>query len=207
MTPPIHIHTGTAVCLPGDDIDTDRILPARFLKATTFEGLAEQAFYDERFHEDGTPKPHPLSRFPDASVVLTGRNFGCGSSREHAPQALYRRGIRAMVGLGFAEIFSGNALALGMICATVTPEVHAALCTVVCGSSSARMTVDVAASRVSAGGASWAFSLDETARNALMQGRYDPLDALVERLPQVRHTARGLFYMGFRTKEAILVDH
>ena len=200
MTDPIHIHTGTAVCLPGDDIDTDRILPARFLKATTFDGLGDQAFYDERFHEDGTPRPHPLSRFPDASIVLTGRNFGCGSSREHAPQALYRRGIRALVGLGFAEIFAGNALALGMVCATVSPEVHAALCTVVCGSSAARVQVDVGASRVSVGGESWPVALEETARRALLQGRYDPLDLLLDHLPQVRQTARGLFYMDFRTK-------
>jgi len=203
MTEPIQIHSGTAVCVPGDDVDTDRILPARFLKSTTFEGLGDKAFFDERFRANGTPRPHPLNRFPDATVMLTGRNFGCGSSREHAPQALYRRGVRAFVGLGFAEIFAGNSLALGMVCATVSPEAYAALCTVVCGSSDAVVRVDVGAARVFADGESWAFHLEESARRALLLGRYDPLDPLLERVPEVRHTARGLFYVDFRTKAAV----
>ena len=108
--------TGRSVVVPGDDIDTDRIIPARFMKCVTFDGLGEYMFYDVRFFEDGSEKPHPLNdpRFAGASILLSGENFGCGSSREHAPQAMYRFGIRAVIAESFAEIFFGNSTTLGM---------------------------------------------------------------------------------------------
>ena len=112
---------GQAVHVPGEDIDTDRILPARFLKCVTFEGLGERLFYDARFAPDGSKFDHPLNdpRFAEANVLLADRNFGCGSSREHAPQAIARRGFRAIVAESFAEIFFGNATGLGLPCVSL----------------------------------------------------------------------------------------
>src|SRR5690606_14986619 len=109
---------GRGVYVPGDDIDTDRIIPARFMKCVTFDGLGAYAFYDARFDEQGNSKGHPLDdpRFRGATILLSNSNFGCGSSREHAPQALSKFGIRAIIAESFAEIFFGNATTLGMPC-------------------------------------------------------------------------------------------
>src|SRR5215207_1246253 len=114
--------SGTAVYVPGSDIDTDRIIPARFMKCVTFDGLGEFAFYDVRKNADGTDREHPLNdkRFESANILLSGSNFGCGSSREHAPQALYRFGFRAVIAESFAEIFFGNSTTLGMPCAVMS---------------------------------------------------------------------------------------
>src|SRR5271155_3697611 len=107
---------GRAVHVPGDDIDTDRIIPARYMKCVTFDGLGEFLFHDVRFDENGRPKAHPLNdpEFQGATILIAGRNFGCGSSREHAPQAIYRSGFRAIVAESFAEIFFGNSTTLGL---------------------------------------------------------------------------------------------
>src|SRR6185312_6481323 len=109
---------GRGVYVPGNDIDTDRIIPARFMKCVTFDGLGEYLFYDVRKNADGTDKPHPLNdpRFQGATVLLSGANFGCGSSREHAPQAIQKYGFRAVVAENFAEIFFGNCTTLGIPC-------------------------------------------------------------------------------------------
>src|SRR5690606_5982039 len=113
---------GTGVYVPGDDIDTDRIIPARFMKCVTFDGLGEFMFYDVRKNEDGTDKQHPLNdpRFEGSSILISGNNFGCGSSREHAPQAIDRSGYKAVIAQGFAEIFFGNSTMLGMPCVTMS---------------------------------------------------------------------------------------
>ena len=107
---------GRGIPLPGDDIDTDRIIPARYLREITFETLGRYAFYDVRFDEKGNRKEHPLNdpRFAGGNILIVNRNFGCGSSREHAPQSLMRMGIAAFIGESFAEIFSGNCTALGL---------------------------------------------------------------------------------------------
>ena len=116
--------SGTGIHLPGDDIDTDRIIPARYLKCVTFDDLAGTHFYDVRFDPDGKPTGHPLDdpRFSGASIMLSGSNFGCGSSREHAPQAIYRSGFRAIIAESFAEIFFGNSTTLGMPCVSASRE-------------------------------------------------------------------------------------
>src|SRR5882762_3853082 len=110
--------TGCAVNVPGNDIDTDRIIPARFMKCVTFDGLGEYLFYDVRKNADGSDRPHPLNepRFKGATILLSGANFGCGSSREHAPQAIQKYGFKAVVAENFAEIFFGNSTTLGMPC-------------------------------------------------------------------------------------------
>src|SRR5471032_528109 len=113
---------GRGVFVPGNDIDTDRIIPARFMKCVTFDGLGEFLFYDVRKNADGSDKPHPLNEaaHKGATILLSGANFGCGSSREHAPQALQKYGIRGVVAEGFAEIFYGNSTTLGMPCVTAS---------------------------------------------------------------------------------------
>src|SRR3954463_1426600 len=114
--------SGRAVNVPGNDIDTDRIIPARFMKCVTFDGLGEYLFYDVRKNADGSDKPHPLNdpRFKGATILLAGANFGCGSSREHAPQALQKYGFKRVIAENFAEIFFGNCIPLGMPCATAS---------------------------------------------------------------------------------------
>ena len=114
--------TGRGVVVPGNDIDTDRIIPARFMKCVTFDGLGEYLFHDVRKNADGTDKPHPLNqpRFKGATILLSGANFGCGSSREHAPQAIQKYGFKAIVAENFAEIFFGNGTTLGVPCATAS---------------------------------------------------------------------------------------
>ena len=121
---------GRALPMRGDDIDTDRIMPARFLKAITFDGLEKHVFIDERAGSSAATQAvtvHPFddAHYQGATILLVNRNFGCGSSREHAPQGLYRWGIRAVVGESFSEIFFGNAVMIGMPCVTASPdEVH-----------------------------------------------------------------------------------
>ena len=141
--------TGHGVYVPGSDIDTDRIIPARFMKCVTFDGLGEYLFYDVRYHEDGSKKDHPLDdpRFSGASILLSGSNFGCGSSREHAPQALNRFGIRAMIAESYAEIFFGNCTTLGMPCVTASTEDIQTLAAAIEAAPSLNITIDVENSR------------------------------------------------------------
>src|SRR3954462_1964233 len=139
---------GTALPLRGDDIDTDRIIPARFLKSVTFEGLQDHLFEDDRKEVDAAkPGSHPVSnpKYAGASVMLVQSNFGCGSSREHAPQAIHRRGIRAVIGESFSEIFFGNSVALGMPCPTASRDTMAALLEIAEQDPSTEFALDLAA--------------------------------------------------------------
>ncbi|HYF37702.1 MAG TPA: 3-isopropylmalate dehydratase small subunit [Prosthecobacter sp.] len=174
--------TGTAVHVPGSDIDTDRIIPARFMKCVTFDGLGEFAFYDVRFDKDGKSKGHPLDdpRFKGASILLSGTNFGCGSSREHAPQALYRFGFRAVIAQSFAEIFFGNCTTLGIPCVCATAEDIEKLAAAVEADPSLTITVDVAQNRVTYGGQSFPVTMPETAHEALTTGQWDPIAELLQ---------------------------
>ena len=174
--------SGRAVYVPGDDIDTDRIIPARFMKCVTFDGLGEYLFYDMKFYEDGTPKDHPLNDpiYSDSSIMLTGANFGCGSSREHAPQSLYRAGFRAIIAGNFAEIFFGNSINLGMPCVSVTDDVRGTLASIIDKSPDANVTVDVANLTIRAGDKTMMFDLRPGARESLLNGAWDPLDELLE---------------------------
>ncbi|MCB1940385.1 MAG: 3-isopropylmalate dehydratase small subunit, partial [Rhodocyclaceae bacterium] len=141
---------GTAVYVPGSDIDTDRIIPARFMKCVTFDGLGDYLFYDVRKNEDGSDKPHPLNdpRFAGASILLSGVNFGCGSSREHAPQAIYRYGFRGVIAESFAEIFFGNCTTLGIPCAAASGADIRALAAAVEADPSIEVSIDVEAQKV-----------------------------------------------------------
>ena len=189
--------TGTCVHVPGDDVDTDRIIPARFMKCITFDGLGEFMFYDVRFDENKNPRPHPLNdpRFAGAKVLLAGNNFGCGSSREHAPQAIYRFGIRAIVAEGFAEIFFGNSTTLGMPCVSADKADIAAIRSIIEADPKAELTVDVQNLKLRIAGKEFPCTLRDTAHKALVEGKWDAIGDLLDGLPQVETTASKLSYM------------
>lgn len=182
---------GTALPLRGDDVDTDRIIPARFLKAVTFEGLGEHAFEDDRLALAGA-HPFDSPRFAGAQVLVVNRNFGCGSSREHAGQALYRRGLRAVVGEGFSEIFFGNSVALGLPCVTVSRDDAVALQGLAESEPKTPFEVDLETRRVTAGAFEAPLILPSAARDAFLTGRWDGLNLLLERFEEVRAVATRL---------------
>ncbi len=188
---------GRAVNVPGNDIDTDRIIPARYLKCVTFDGLGEFLFYDVRKNADGSDKPHPLNeaRHKGATILLSGANFGCGSSREHAPQALQKYGIRGVVAEGFAEIFHGNSTTLGMPCVTASREDIAKIAVAVDADPGVEVVIDLVGMRISFAGQSVGASLRESARDALVHGRWDPIGELIEGAADAARVAGGLRYM------------
>ncbi|WP_135255571.1 3-isopropylmalate dehydratase small subunit [Thermus caldilimi] len=173
---------GRAVPLRGEDIDTDRIIPARFMKVLTFEGLGQYLFYDERFDEKGQPKPHPLNdpRYQGASILLVEAGFGSGSSREHAPQAIKRAGFRTIIGESFAEIFFGNATAIGLPCVILSPEDLAVLFQAVEEDPSLEVEVDLVNKEVRFGGRVAPLFIPEEAREALVAGLWDPIGELLQ---------------------------
>jgi 3-isopropylmalate/(R)-2-methylmalate dehydratase small subunit len=192
---------GRAIPLPGDDIDTDRIIPARYLREITFETLGQYAFFDARFDEKGRPNEHPLNdkRFTGGTILLVNRNFGCGSSREHAPQSLMRMGIKAFVGESFAEIFSGNCTALGLPAVRVSHEDAVKLMLLVEAQPSLSVVVDLEAGVVIAGSAKVPFTMPDSDRKALVSGQWDTTAVLLAREAVIRTTALRIPYVsGFR---------
>ncbi|MEX1118964.1 MAG: 3-isopropylmalate dehydratase small subunit [Terrimicrobiaceae bacterium] len=190
--------TGRGVYVPGDDTDTDRIIPARFMKCVTFDGLGEFTYYDERRAEDGSEKNHPLNdpRFLGARFLFSGSNFGCGSSREHAPQALYRFGFRAVIAESFAEIFFGNSTTLGMPCAVMSGADIRSVAALIEADPAALITLDLLESKLSIADMDFPASLPEHAREALISGKWDAIADLLEGLPDVDRVASGLAYFG-----------
>ena len=188
--------SGRAVNVPGNDIDTDRIIPARFMKCVTFDGLGEYLFNDVRRQLDGTEKPHPLNeaRFKGATILLSGANFGCGSSREHAPQAIAKYGFKAVIAESYAEIFFGNSTGLGIPCASASREDIAKIAAAVEKDPSAEITIDVAKQEIRFAGQTVKASFRESARDALINGRWDPIGELLEGLPAAKATATKLNY-------------
>jgi 3-isopropylmalate/(R)-2-methylmalate dehydratase small subunit len=195
---PVPRVTGRPIPLPGNDIDTDRIIPARYMTAITFDGLGELAFRDARFAQDGKELPHPMNdpryRAKGPRVALVNKNFGCGSSREHAPQALYRWGIKALVGESFADIFFGNCVAMGIPCVTASEAEIGRLLAAVDEDPAHDLTVDVEARTVAYRGVTYPVTLPEGARTQLLKGTWDATRILVDALPQVRETAARLPY-------------
>ena len=184
---------GRAIPLPLDDIDTDRIIPARYLRCVTFEGLGDHVFEDDRQQD---PK-HPFddARYQGANVLVSGRNFGCGSSREHAPQALIRWGIKAVVAESFAEIFFGNCTTNGVPCVCVSADATKQLAAAVTANPQEPVTVDLQALEVCCGKLKFACTMPDSARNSLTTGQWDFLAQLVEAADEVRATAKKLPYL------------
>ena len=190
---------GTALPLPGDNIDTDRIIPARFLKSVSFEGLERHLFEDDRAQVDAQGgEPHPFSdpRYADATILVVNANFGCGSSREHAPQAIRRRGVRAVVGESFSEIFFGNSVALGLPCVTAAPEAVDTLIQLVTGDPTLVVAVDLSALQVTAGTHRFAITLPAAARDGFLDGSWDATGLLLDRYEEVEAVAARLPYVG-----------
>ena len=191
--------SGTTVVVRGDDIDTDRIIPARFLKCVTFDALGPAAFADDRTELAGSAAgPHPFDRpeHQGASILLVNRNFGCGSSREHAPQALMRWGIRAVVGESFAEIFYGNCLALGIPCLVADHDTMLAIQAAAQANQAASFQVDVAEARLSSGDHSWPLDLAAGPRQMLATGQWDATGQLLANGGALAATAARLPYLG-----------
>ena len=175
--------TGTGIPVPGNDIDTDRIIPARFMKCVTFEGLEQYVFYDVRFDAQGQPKAHPYNeaRYQHGAVLIVNKNFGCGSSREHAPQALMRFGMRAVIGESFAEIFAGNCTALGVPAVTASVEDIAALMQAVKETPSTSITIDLNTKAVTCDTLSVAIDMPESSRQSLVEGAWDTTAQLLDK--------------------------
>jgi len=189
--------SGTAVPIRGNDIDTDRIIPARYLKEVTFKRMGEYPFFDERYDASGKKKDHPFNdtEYKGASILFVNKNFGCGSSREHAPQALYRFGIQAIVGESFAAIFAGNCTIMGVPAVTVGAEEIERLMKSVEDSPRTEYIVDLESKTISYGQQKMAIDLPETYRTALTTGSWDSTALLRANLEQVKKTAATLPYM------------
>jgi 3-isopropylmalate/(R)-2-methylmalate dehydratase small subunit len=189
--------SGRGVHVAGNDLDTDRIIPARYLKCITFDGLGEFLFIDARRNPDGTEKPHALNdpRFKGATILLSGANFGCGSSREHAPQAIQKAGFKAVVAEGFAEIFFGNSTAIGLPCMVASRGDIAAIAAAIEADPSVELKIDLAAGEIRLGGRTFNAATRPAARDALLNGRWDPIGELLEGVPSVKSLARSMEYL------------
>ncbi len=187
-------HQGRAVPLVGNDIDTDRIIPARYLRCVTFDGLGEHVFADDRTQTQGQ-HPFDQPQYQGATLLLVNRNFGCGSSREHAPQAIARWGINAIIGESFAEIFFGNCLAMGVPCLVGSPETLAELQRRVTADPTVELQIDVVNPQVRCGDFSAPLSLPEGPQQMLVSGTWDACGQLVAQAEQIRSTAQRLPYL------------
>ncbi|MEM6835963.1 MAG: 3-isopropylmalate dehydratase small subunit [Cyanobacteria bacterium P01_C01_bin.120] len=193
--------TGRGLPVKGDDIDTDRIIPARFLKCVTFDGLGEQAFADDRAQLNGQ-HPFDQPQYQGAEVLVVNRNFGCGSSREHAPQALARWGIKAIIGVSFAEIFFGNCVAMGVPCAKVSAEVAEQLQAAIAAAPETPLTVDLAAMTVTMGDLSVPIEIADGPRQMFTSGTWDACGQLVAQEDAIKATATRLPYVGWQRQSA-----
>lgn len=191
--------SGRPIPLRGNDIDTDQIIPARYMKAVTFEGMGQYAFYDARFDAEGHSRGHvmddPRFEAKGPRVAIVNKNFGCGSSREHAPQALHRWGIKAIVGESFADIFFGNCVALGIPCVTAAEEDILYLTLAVEEDPAHDLMVDLQALKVTYRDKVYPITLPAAVRAQLLEGTWDATRILVQAAEQVRDTAARLPYV------------
>ncbi|GCF12666.1 3-isopropylmalate dehydratase small subunit [Haloarcula mannanilytica] len=205
--PSVDYVEGSGIPIRGNDIDTDQIIPARFMKVVTFDGLGEFAFFDLRFDDEDNEKDHPFNeeRFQDSNVMVVNANFGCGSSREHAPQALMRWGIDAIIGESFAEIFAGNCLALGIPTVTADHETINALQQWVDDNPDGNIEVDVRAETVTYGDNEVNVSVDRAQREALVEGNWDTTALMKANRNAIEETASQLPYLD-QTRSDIEAD-
>ena len=191
--------SGRGIPVRGNDIDTDRIIPARFLKTVTFDGLGEHAFEDDRLGLKNEGKVHAFDdeRFTQAQVLLVNKNFGCGSSREHAPQSIHRwgRGISVIIGESFAEIFYGNCQSLGVPCPVLSAAEIEALMKLVEEHPETELTVDLKAKKITGGGLSFSLTIPDGPRQAFIEGSWDSTAGLLDGKDAIKKTAAGLPYL------------
>ena len=182
--------------LEGNDIDTDRIIPARFMKCVTFEGLGQYTFYDERFDDGGNKKQHELNdpAYKGAQILIVGRNFGCGSSREHAPQSLRGYGIRAFVGESFAEIFAGNCSSMGLPAVTMSHDDVKTLKDLLRSEPGTLIRIDLETKTISAGNVVFNLDMPETHRKSLLSGTWDSTATLLSHREDILALEKGLPY-------------
>lgn len=185
--------TGQALPLTGNDIDTDRIIPARFLRAVTFEGLGDQVFTDDR--QQRSDHPFNQTQYQAANLLVVNRNFGCGSSREHAPQAIARWGIRALIGESFAEIFFGNCVAMGIPCVTAADGDIGALQAAISADPTIEVTLDLDEMTVTAQGLTIPIEIGAGPRQMFLNGTWDACGQLVRQAAAINETAKSLPYV------------
>ena len=185
---------GTGVPIPGDDIDTDQILPARFMKEVTFDNMADYLFYDAR-RDDGEFNDHPLNRFDGASIAVINSNFGCGSSREHAPQAMMRWGVDGIVGESYAEIFRDNCKSLGIPAVTTDHETVVELQEWIENNPDGKIDIDVENEEVSYGETTIDVDIDDAMKEALVEGIWDTTALMYSNRSKVEETTADLPYV------------
>ena len=190
--------SGKAIAVEGNDIDTDRIIPARFLRCVTFDGLGEHAFADDRAQTNGQ-HPFDQPQYQGANILVVNNNFGCGSSREHAPQALSKWGIEAIVGQSFAEIFFGNCVAIGVPCVITSPEEVQQLQTLIKENPSANLTVDLETMTVKNDNLSVPVQMNEGSRQMFLKGTWDNCGQLISNAENIKATASKLPYVNWQT--------
>ena len=173
---------GTAIPVPGNDIDTDRIIPARYLRSVTFEGLGAEVFKDERFNDDGSMKEHPFNddKYAGAALLIVGRNFGCGSSRELAPQAIMRSGIKAIIGESFGEIFAGNCTSIGVPVCTTDEQTIEKLQKLVQDDPQINFDLNIETQTLSFGKEIINLEINPAVKTALLGGTWNTLDELLQ---------------------------
>jgi len=186
---------GTGVPLRGNDVDTDQIMPARFMKEVTFENMGKYVFYDARRDDDGERNDHPFNEYRGANILIVNKNFGCGSSREHAPQGLMRWGIRGVVGESFAEIFEDNCKSLGIPAMTTDRATVEELQSFVEADPDAGLELDVESETVVYDGREVGVEIDGAMKEALVEGTWDTTAVMHSNMDRVRENANGLPYV------------
>jgi 3-isopropylmalate/(R)-2-methylmalate dehydratase small subunit len=187
--------SGTGVPIPGDDVDTDQILPAQFMKEVTFDNMADYLFYDARRDENGEFNDHPLNRFEGASIAVVNSNFGCGSSREHAPQAMMRWGVDGVVGESYAEIFRDNCKSLGIPAVTADHETVVELQEWIEANPDGHIDIDVETETVTYGDTVIDVDVDDAMREALVEGIWDTTALMYSNRSKVDETVADLPYV------------
>jgi 3-isopropylmalate/(R)-2-methylmalate dehydratase small subunit len=196
MSSEVKTISGRGIPVVGNDIDTDRIIPARFLRCVTFDGLGEQVFKDDRAQTNGTHS-FDQPQYQGATLLVVNGNFGCGSSREHAPQAIARWGIQALIGESFAEIFFGNCVAMGIPCVTAEPAIVKELQEAIAANPETPMSLDLDTLSVTLGDKKYPVSLPDGPRKMFITGTWDTCGQLIQSADKVRETAAKLPYLSF----------
>jgi len=188
---------GTGIPLHGDDIDTDEIIPGRYLKCVTFDELGKYVFYDVRFNEDGSKKEHPFNedKYNGASVLIVNKNFGCGSSREHAPQSLKRSGIKAIIGESFAEIFSGNCISLGIPIITANKKDIETIMDFIKENPDKEINIGLENKKAEYNNNSISIDIKESIRTMLINGTWDTIFELQQASDKIDEIAKKLPYL------------